>query len=86
MQGLTGHTKVTKDRMVFDVRSGISEGLDLGPGTVTIYELAAETPSILIEMPVSGTLADMFAVLNQPRLALISKAGIQRQGAKGRGE
>ncbi len=86
MQGLTGHTKVTKDRMIFDVRSGSSEGLDLGPGTVTIYDLAAETPSILIEMPVSGSLADMFAVLNQPRLALISKAGIERQGAKGQGK
>ncbi len=85
MRGLTGTTKVTGDRMVFHVESGESEGLDLGPGTVTIYDLAEDLPKILIEMPVDGSLANMLAVLDLPRLGLISKAGIDRKGAKGQG-
>ncbi len=85
MTGLSGTIKVTGDRMVFDVEKGQSEGLALGPGTVTIYDLAQDLPKILIEIPVAGSLAYMLAVLDQPRLALMSKAGIDRKGAKGQG-
>ncbi len=85
MTKLTGRTKVTGDQMVFEVRQGQSEGLALGPGTVTLAELAGDDPNILIEMPVSGTLSDMLAILDQPPLGLLSKAGIDIKGAKGRG-
>lgn len=85
MRGLTGTTKVTGDRMVFDVKSGESEGLALGPGTVTISDLIQEVPEMLIDVPVAGSLADMMAVLDLQPLGLMKRAGIDRKGVKGQG-
>ncbi|MBC6405924.1 MAG: AsmA-like C-terminal domain-containing protein [Rhodospirillales bacterium] len=86
MAALTGTTKVEGDTMLFEVKSGQSEGLDLGPGTVRIYDLSETLPRMQIDMPAIGKVADMLAVLDKPRLALMSKAGIDWRGAEGRGE
>ncbi|GAB5470416.1 MAG: AsmA-like C-terminal domain-containing protein [Rhodospirillales bacterium] len=85
MLGLGGVAKVEGDRLIFDIIGGRSEGLDLGAGKVTLYDLAGDLPKILIEMPVSGTLTDMLAVLDHPRLRLISRTGIDQRGIAGQG-
>ena len=85
MEGLTGSARVEGDRMDFAVESGHSAGLALGPGSVTIYDLARELPRIEIAVPAEGSVADMLAILDEPPLGLISKAGIDRRGAQGRG-
>ncbi len=85
MRGLGGIAKIEQDRLIFNVFDGHSEELSLGPGQVTIYDLATDLPKILIEMPVLGAVADMLAILDHPRLKLMQRAGIDRKGAKGVG-
>jgi len=85
MLSLEGTTDVDLSSLVFHVAGGRSEGLSLGPGTVTISDLDKSQTQMLIEMPVAGSLSDMLKVLDEPRLRLISEAGIDRSGAEGSG-
>ncbi|MEO1193399.1 MAG: AsmA-like C-terminal domain-containing protein [Pseudomonadota bacterium] len=83
--GLGGVARVEDDRLIFEVLGGNSQGLTLGPGLVTLYDLADDLPKILIESPVAGSLSNMLSALNQPGLALISRTGIEQRGVQGEG-
>jgi len=84
--GLSGSAEVGPNALTFRTETGGKlSGLTLEKGTVVISRLDQAVPWLQIDSPVSGSVPDFLRVLDSPRLGLISKAGIVKDGSAGRG-
>ncbi len=75
-RGLAGTTRVTLDRLDFDVSKGRVLGLGLGQGTISLRDLDTDNDeNITVDTVLRGPLRDVLSILNRPRLSLLGKLG-----------
>lgn len=71
------------DSLVFDVTEGKLDGLVVRKGTINLTELGGELEKLAVVVDFDGPTKNALAILDNPRLQYISRAGIDGSLAKG---
>ncbi len=84
-RGIAGTTRVSLDRLDFDIFKGRVVGLQLGQGTVSLRDLDTDNDeNITVDAVLRGPLRDVLSILNRPRLSLLGKLGFSPGNTGGR--
>lgn len=82
--GVAATARFSSDSFNFDIREGATGGLRVNNGTVTLSNLDnEEIERVAVVVNLEGQTKDALAILDNPRLKYISRAGIDGRQAKG---
>lgn len=81
---LAGSGVFDLDRMGIVVRGGVTEGATIESGTVNLVDLGTPAEAAEVSLVITGAVPDVLGLLDRPRLALISKLGIDPAATGGK--
>ena len=82
--GVDGSARFTGDSIDITMSGGRIEGIAATRGTVRLSQVHSAEPRISVTIEAEGPAADALALLDHPRLGLVSKIGLETAGFGGR--
>ena len=81
--GVKGSARFTGDSLDITMSGGQVEGIAATRGTVRLSQVHSAEPRMSVTIEAEGPAADALALLDHPRLGLVSKIGLEPAGAGG---
>ena len=83
VEGVGGSGRFTGASLTLTMNDGRIAGIAASRGTASLSDFHAESPNLSVTVEAEGPAADALALLDHPRLALMSKVGLQPRNVGG---
>ena len=83
VEGVGGTGRFTGDALDLTMSGGHIEGITASRGTALLSQIHSDEPRISVTIEAEGPAADALALLDHPRLGLVSKIGLEPAGVGG---
>ena len=83
VEGVDGTGRFTGDALDLTMSGGHIEGIVASRGTALLSQIHSDEPRISVTIEAEGPAADALALLDHPRLGLVSKIGLEPVGVGG---
>ena len=83
VEGVGGSGRFTGESLNLTMNDGRIAGIVASRGTASLSDFHAESPHLSVTVEAEGPAADALALLDHPRLALMSKVGLQPRNVGG---
>ena len=83
VEGVGGSGRFTGNSLDLTMNDGRIAGITASHGTASLSDFLEETPRLSVTVEAEGPAADALALLDHPRLALMSKVGLQPRNVGG---
>ena len=83
VEGVGGSGRFTGESLTLTMNDGRIDGIAASRGTASLSDFHAESPHLSVTVEAEGPAADALALLDHPRLALMSKVGLRPRNVGG---